>query len=57
MAQSDQRMAEAMAASLYAGLSVEEIGDIFGVSSRSIVRDLRKARAWLKVELRDFEDA
>lgn len=57
MAQSNQRMAEAMAASLYAGLSVEEIGDLFGVSSRTIVRDLRKARAWLKVELRDFDES
>lgn len=56
MAESDSRMAEAMAAHLYAGLSVEEIGEVFGVSSRTIVRDLRKARAWLKIELRDFED-
>lgn len=56
MMQSDSRMAEAMAAHLYAGMSVEEIGEAFGVSSRTIVRDLRKARAWLKIELRDFED-
>jgi len=55
MSERDQRMAEAMAAHLYAGLSVEEIGEVFGVSSRTIVRDLRKARTWLKVELRDFE--
>lgn len=56
MSESDSRMAEAMAAHLYAGLSVEEIGEVFGVSSRTIVRDLRKARAWLKIELHDFED-
>jgi len=55
MAERDQRMAEAMAAHLYAGQSVEELGKVFGVSSRTIVRDLRKARAWLKVELSDFE--
>ncbi len=56
MSESDAPMAEAMAAHLYAGQSVEEIGEVFGVSSRTIVRDLRKARAWLKLELRDFED-
>ena len=54
MSGSDSRMAEVMAAHLYAGLSVEEIGEAFGVSSRTVVRDLRKARAWLKIELRDF---
>ncbi len=55
MAKHDQRMAEAMASHLYADLSVVEIGRLFGVSSRTIVRDLRKARAWLRMELRDFE--
>jgi len=52
----DQRMAEAAAAQLYAGYTVEEIGEMLGVSSRTIVRDLRRARAWLRVELADFED-
>ncbi|TVQ29730.1 MAG: sigma-70 family RNA polymerase sigma factor [Wenzhouxiangella sp.] len=55
MAQHDTRMAEAMAAHLYADLTVEEIGKLHGVSSRTIVRDLRKARAWLRFELRDFK--
>lgn len=56
MAATDPRMAEAMAAHLYAGLSTDDIGELLGVSGRTIVRDLRKARAWLTLELRDFED-
>ncbi len=50
----DRRMAEAAAAQLYAGYTVEDIGDMLGVSSRTVIRDLRRARAWLKVELADF---
>jgi RNA polymerase sigma factor (TIGR02999 family) len=52
----DGRMAEAAAANLYAGYTVEEIGEMLGVSSRTVIRDLRRARAWLKVELADFAD-
>ncbi|MEE4304081.1 MAG: ECF-type sigma factor [Wenzhouxiangella sp.] len=55
MADSDQRMTEALAAQLYAGATVEEIGEMFGISSRTVIRDLRRARAWLKIELADFE--
>lgn len=55
MAEHDRRMTEALAAQLYAGYTVEEIGEMFEISSRTVVRDLRRARAWLKVELADFE--
>jgi len=55
LADRDQRMAEVAAAQLYAGYTVEEIGEMLGVSSRTVVRDLRRARAWLRVELADFE--
>lgn len=55
MAARDQRMAEAAAAQLYAGYTVEEIGEMLEVSSRTVIRDLKRARAWLKVELADFE--
>ncbi len=55
MADSDQRMAECLAANLFAGYTVEEIGDMLGISSRTVVRDLRRARAWLQVELAHFE--
>jgi RNA polymerase sigma factor (TIGR02999 family) len=51
MAESDQRMAECLTANLFGGCSVVEIGEMLGVSSRTVVRDLRRARAWLQVEL------
>lgn len=56
LADRDQRMAEVAAAQLYAGYTVEDIGEMLGVSSRTVVRDLRRARAWLRVELADFEN-
>lgn len=52
----DWRMGEAAAAQLYAGYTVEEIAEMFGVSTRTIVRDLRQARVQLKIKLADFED-
>lgn len=55
MAENDRRMTEALAAQLYAGVTVEEIAEMLGLSSRTVIRDLRRARAWLKVELADFD--
>lgn len=55
MAEHDRRMTEALAAQLYAGLTVEEIGEMLGLSSRTVIRDLHRARAWLRVELADFD--
>lgn len=55
MAASDERMAECLAANLLAGYTVEEIGEMLGISSRTVIRDLRRARAWLQVELGEFE--
>jgi RNA polymerase sigma factor (TIGR02999 family) len=55
MAESDQRMAECVSANLLASYTVEEIGDMLGISSRTVVRDLRRARAWLQVELAHLE--
>ncbi len=52
----DRRMAEVAAAQLYAGYTVEEIAEMLGISTRTVVRDLQRARAWLRVELADFED-
>ncbi|WP_181918743.1 ECF-type sigma factor [Wenzhouxiangella sediminis] len=57
MADSDRRMTEALTAQLYAGATVEEIGEMFGISSRTVIRDLRRARAWLRIELSDFDPA
>lgn len=56
MADSDRRMTEALAAQLYAGATVEEIGEMFQISSRTVIRDLRRARVWLKIELADFAE-
>lgn len=55
MAEHDPRMTEALAAQLFAGSTVEEIGESFGLSTRTVIRDLRRARAWLKVELADLD--
>jgi RNA polymerase sigma factor (TIGR02999 family) len=55
MAKSDQRMAECLTANLFGGYGVTEIGDMLGISSRTVVRDLRRARAWLQVELAHLE--
>lgn len=55
MAESDGRMAECLAANLFAGYTVEEIGEMLGISGRTVIRDLRRARAWLKVELDHLE--
>ena len=56
LSERDRRMAEVAAAQLYAGYTVEEIAQMLGISTRTVVRDLRRARAWLRVELADFED-
>lgn len=55
MAEYDRRMTEALSAQLYVGATVEEIGEMFGLSSRTVIRDLRRARAWLRIELADFQ--
>jgi len=55
MAKVNERMAECLTANLFAGYTVKEIGEMLGISSRTVVRDLRRARAWLQVELADFE--
>ncbi len=57
MTESDSRMAECLAANLFAGYTVEEIGQMLGLSSRTVVRDLKRARAWLKVELAHLDDS
>lgn len=49
------RMAEVITARFFAGYSIDEIAEIMGMSSRTVTRDLTRARAWLKAELADFE--
>ena len=52
---SSPRMSEVITARYFAGYSIEEITEIMGISSRTVTRDLTRARAWLKTELEDFE--
>ena len=47
----DARKARIVSLRCFAGLSVEEISDLFQVSSRTIEREWRFARAWLAREL------
>ncbi|HMB38418.1 MAG TPA: ECF-type sigma factor [Wenzhouxiangellaceae bacterium] len=51
----DSRLAEVLAASLHSGYTVTEIGQMLDISSRTVVRDLKRARAWLRIELADFD--
>jgi len=47
----DPRKAEVVSLRIYAGLTVEEIAESMGVSSRTIERDWRFSRAWLRQRL------
>ena len=49
-------MAEVITARFFAGYSIDEIAEIMEISSRTVTRDLTRARAWLKTELVDFEN-
>lgn len=53
---SNPRMAEVITARFFAGYSIDEIAQIMEISSRTVTRDLTRARAWLKTELVDFEN-
>jgi RNA polymerase sigma factor (sigma-70 family) len=51
LAQRDERVAQVVKLRFFAGLTVEEIAEMFGTSSRTIVRDWDFARTWLYREL------
>ena len=53
---SNPRMAEVITARFFAGYSIDEIAEIMEISSRTVTRDLTRARAWLRTELSDFEN-
>ena len=53
MEQANPRMAEIASARFFAGYQVDEIAEMLGLSSRTVTRDLTRARAWLKTELED----
>lgn len=52
----DPRLARIVELRFFAGLSVDEVGEALGVSGRTIKRDWRLARAWLRLELEGESD-
>jgi RNA polymerase sigma factor (TIGR02999 family) len=53
LAESDDRAAQVVKLRYYAGLSMEEIAEMLGVTRRTVVRDWRFARLWLFRQLAD----
>ncbi len=51
----DERKGRIVELCYFGGLTYEEISDTLGISSATVHRDLRMARAWLFNELRDEE--
>jgi RNA polymerase sigma factor (TIGR02999 family) len=51
LAERDSRLARIVEMRFYAGLTEEEIGEVLGVSSRTVKREWRVAKAWLRAEL------
>jgi RNA polymerase sigma factor (TIGR02999 family) len=51
LAKQDARVAEIVRLRFYAGLSVEEVAELLGTSTRTVLRDWAFARAWLYREL------
>jgi RNA polymerase sigma factor (sigma-70 family) len=45
------RMAELVKLRFFVGLSIEEVADLLGISSRTAKRDWTFARAWLRREM------
>jgi len=52
----DERLGHVVYLRYYAGLSVEESAELLGVTSRTVKRDWRKARAFLHQELHGIQD-
>jgi RNA polymerase sigma factor (TIGR02999 family) len=55
LAQMDPRQAEVVELRVFAGLTIEEVGEALEVSPSTAKRDWRMARAWLASELRPDE--
>ena len=51
LAELDQRKAELIELQYFGGLSFKEMQEVTGLSSSTLDRDLRMARAWLKDQL------
>ncbi len=55
LAREHPRKAEIVTMSFFGGLSTEEIAEVLGLSTRTVERDWRFARAWLNSRLGDQE--
>ena len=51
LSESDNTLADLVAACFYAGLSTDDIANMQGVSRRTVQRQLKRANAWLRFEL------
>jgi RNA polymerase sigma factor (TIGR02999 family) len=51
LAKLDQRQSKIVELRFFAGMSEDEAGEVLGVSSRTVKRDWRIAKAWLYAEL------
>ena len=49
------RMAEIAGAKMFAGYTLEEIAALVNCSPRTARREFKRAQAWLKMELADYE--
>jgi len=49
--QTDERLAEIVIGTYYAGYTATELAEMTGRSRRTIQRDLKRARGWLKLEM------
>ena len=53
LAQLNERLAKIVELKFFAGLTVEEMADVLGITTRTVKRDWLLARAWLYRELSD----
>jgi len=51
LAEFDERKAQALEMRYFGGMTSEEIADVLGVSTVTVARDLRTAKAWLRTYL------
>lgn len=49
--ETDERLAEIVVGTYYGGFSASELAEMTGRSRRTIQRDLKRARGWLKLEM------
>lgn len=55
LANFDERKAQAIEMRYFGGMTVEEIGDVLGIATATVTRDLRAAKAWLRAHLESTE--